>query len=142
MFLDCININYRNSIESSLSDIDIEVNTYLENMGYSMELKGTEFFREMIVSIVEKVLNFSEMNGEEMQQLLESIRMPYSQFYFDLSRNRHDIGITSYNEYIRKAISLNENETTGLRAYQIAQEILLNRGIETNIVPFVRKLEQ
>lgn len=140
MFLDCI--NYRNFKENLLSNIDIEVLDYLKSMGYSEEMKGTILFKEMIVSIIEKLLSFSSIDEYEMQELFESIQMPYSQFYFDLSRNRYDIGITTYNEYIKDAISLNEDEIPGLKAYQIALEILRNRGIEINIVPLVRKLEQ
>lgn len=129
-------------MENNLNEIDIEVLDYLKELGYSIDVIGIYYFKEMIVSIIEKISSFSSLEGEEMQNLLNSIKEPYSQFYFDLSRNRHDVGITTYNEYIRQALSFEENENTGLKAYQIALKIIQNRGIEINIVPFVRKLEQ
>ena len=142
MLLNCINVNYRNSKENTLNEVDMEAIDYLKKLGYSMEVIGVYYFKEMIVSIIDKILSFSSFEGEEMQKLFDSIDSPYSQFYFDLSRNKYDVGITTFNESIRQALSFEENENTGLKAYQIALQILQNRGVEINIVPFVRKLEQ
>lgn len=142
MLLDCINLKYRNSIENNLNELDIEVLTYLENMGYSMDIRGTLYFKDMIVSIIENILSFSSLYGKEMKELLENIRNPYSQFYLDLARNKNDLGINTFNQFIRQAIELNEEELTGLRAYQVALEILRNRGIDINIEPIIRKLDK
>ena len=142
MLLDCINLKYRNSIENNLNELDIEVLTYLENMGYSMDIRGTIYFKDMIVSIIENILSFSSLYGKEMKELLENIRNPYSQFYLDLARNKNDLGINTFNQFIRQAIELNEEELTGLRAYQVALEILRNRGIDINIEPIIRKLDK
>lgn len=142
MLLDCINLKYRNSLENNLNELDIEVLTYLENMGYSMDIKGTIYFKDMIVSIIENILSFSSLYGKEMKELLENIRNPYSQFYLDLARNKNDLGINTFNQFIRQAIELNEEELTGLRAYQVALEILRNRGIDINIEPIIRKLDK
>jgi len=142
MLLDCINLKYRNSLENNLNELDIEVLTYLENMGYSMDIRGTLYFKDMIVSIIENILSFSSLYGKEMKELLENIRNPYSQFYLDLARNKNDLGINTFNQFIRQAIELNEEELTGLRAYQVALEILRNRGIDINIEPIIRKLDK
>lgn len=107
-----------------------------------MDIKGTIYFKDMIVSIIENILSFSSLYGKEMKELLENIRNPYSQFYLDLARNKNDLGINTFNQFIRQAIELNEEELTGLRAYQVALEILRNRGIDINIEPIIRKLDK
>ena len=81
------------------------------------------------------------LTGEEMQALLVDINNPYSQFYLDVARNKHDLGINTFNQYIRQAININEEEITGLKAYQIALDILQNRGLDLEINNLVRKLE-
>lgn len=142
MLIDCINVKYRNSIENPLNEVENEVLDYLMAQGYSLEIIGAYYFKEMVVSIISKILNFSSLDGEEMNNLIDSINSPYSQFYFDLARNKHDIGITTYNQYIRQALSLKENENTGLKAYQLALEIISDRDKKNNMSPIVRKLEQ
>lgn len=141
MLLDCINLKYRNSLENNLNELDIEVLTYLENMGCSTDVRGTYYFKDMIISIIEKLLRFSSLSGEEIQELMIELNNPYSQFYLDLARNKHDLGINTFNQYIRQATSINDEEVTGLRAYQIAVDILQNRGIYIEPNAFTRKLE-
>ena len=142
MLLDCVNVKYRNSLENTLNELDIEVLTYLENSGYSMDLMGTYYFKDMVITIMEKIVSFSSLDGEEYNNLMNEINNPYSQFYLDLARNRYDLGINTFNEYIRKAINLDEKEITGLKAYQIALDILQNRELEVETKGFTRKLDK
>lgn len=140
MILECINNKYNNSRESNFNEIDNEVIKYLTTLGYSVDIIGVSYFKDMIISIIEKILSFNSV--EEIKSLFEEIENPYSQFYFDLARNKYDMGITTYNEYIRKSFSFQENENTGLKAYQFALKILQGKNIEINLIPFVRKLNK
>lgn len=146
--LDCVNAKYRNSInkqqeEDFLADGEtaVEVYHYLLSLGYCPKLKGIIFFKEMIVSIIYKILNMKSLDGEDMQELLAQINSPYSQFYLDLSRNRYDIGIKTYHEYLTTTLMLNENELAGPKAFDIAIKILQNKGLEINIRPMVLSLK-
>ena len=69
---------------------------------------------------------------------------PYSQFYLDIARYKYDLGINTFNEYIRQATGICEEEITGLRAHKIAVDILQNRGleIETETENLTRKLDK
>lgn len=146
--LDCVNAKYRNTInmpkeEDFLADGEtaVEVYHYLLSLGYCPKLKGIIFFKEMIVSIIYKITNMKSLDGEEMQELLAQINSPYSQFYLDLSRNRYDIGVKTYHEYLTTSLALNENELAGPKAFDIAVKILQNRGLEINIRPMVLSLK-
>lgn len=146
--LDCVNAKYRNTInmpkeEDFLADGEtaVEVYHYLLSLGYCPKLKGIIFFKEMIVSIIYKITNMKSLDGEEMQELLAQINSPYSQFYLDLSRNRYDIGVKTYHEYLTTSLALNENELAGPKAFDISVKILQNRGLEINIRPMVLSLK-
>lgn len=146
--LDCVNAKYRNTInmpqeEDFLAEGEtaVEVYHYLLSLGYCPKLKGIIFFKEMIVSIIYKITNMKSLDGEEMQELLAQINSPYSQFYLDLSRNRYDIGVKTYHEYLTTSLALNENELAGPKAFDIAVKILQNRGLEINIRPMVLSLK-
>ena len=139
MLLDCINFNYHNLKQQTLNELDFEILSYLENKGYSLEVRGIYLFKEMIMLIMENLLNSTD---EEKDILQENINNPYSQFYLDLARNKNDIGINTYNEYIRQAINLNKDEVTGLKAYQIALDILQNKGLYLEPEQLTRKLEK
>lgn len=146
--LDCVNAKYRNTInmpkeEDFLADGEtaVEVYHYLLSLGYCPKLKGIIFFKEMIVSIIYKITNMKSLDGEEMQELLAQINSPYSQFYLDLSRNRYDIGVKTYHEYLTTSLALNENELAGPKAFDIAVKILQNRGLEINFRQMVLSLK-
>ncbi len=146
--LDCVNAKYRNSInkqqeEDFLADGEtaVEVYHYLLSLGYCPKLKGIIFFKEMIVSIIYKILNMKSLDGEEMQELLAQMNSPYSQFYLDLSRNRYDIGVKTYHEYLTTTLMLNENELAGQKALSIAIKILKNRGLIINHEPLILSLK-
>lgn len=140
--INCVNVKYHNAMESLLSDVEIEVLDYLQAIGYSTELRGTYYFKDLIVSIIETILNISMLETKQMEELLENIKNPYSQFYLDLVRKKYDFGISSFNSFIRQDICLDEDEIIGLKAYEIAVKILQNRGTEINIIPLKLKLEK
>lgn len=146
--LDCINVKYRNALNEQKekdyleeSETAVEVYHYLLSLGYCPKLKGMIFFKEMIVSIIYKISNMESLDGEDMQDLLTQINSPYSQFYLDLSRNRYDIGVKTYHEYLSTNLALDENEIAGPKAFDIAIKILQNRGLEINIRPMVLSLK-
>ena len=145
--LDCVNAKYRNELIKTYNldspeetDLAIEVYDYLLRLGYCPKHKGVIFFNEMIVSIISQISAIQELQGEEMEKLLCQIYSPYSQFYLDLSRNKYDIGVTTYHEYIREALQLEETEMAGPKAFAIAVQLLRSKGLEINIEPLVLKL--
>lgn len=122
--------------------IKIKILSLLEAYGFPMDELGTYFYKDIILRCYE-VIN-SEQDKDYFNRcnmLLEDLKDPYSNFYFDIARNDNDIGTTTFHLYIEKAFNLintdtvnpnlpnniftQESETTnyGLQAYQLASFI-------------------
>lgn len=140
MFTDCINLKYQEEAKDTLLKkiISTEAANLLIEANYDFEIKGVSLFKELVEEIAYRIITDFDGGNE----LLESIQCPLSQFYMDLSRNRHDIGIKSYHQFIKLGMNFNEEDITGLKAYDFALIILQNRGMEINDQVLVRRKKQ
>ncbi len=104
---------YKRFKDGNLTDVDteqairIKVLSLLEAYGFPMDELGTYFYKDIIVKC------YNIINSEQDQDyfdrcgmLLEELKNPYSNFYFDLARNDNDIGTTTFHLYIEKAFNL------------------------------------
>lgn len=139
---------YKRFKDGKLTDVDekqairIKVLSLLETYGFPMDELGTYFYKDIIVKCYD-IINSEQDQGyfDRCGMLLEELKNPYSNFYFDLARNDNDIGTTTFHLYIEKAFNLvdesianpnlpnnifgkkAESINYGIQAYQLASFI-------------------
>lgn len=139
---------YKRFKDGKLTDVDekqairIKVLSLLETYGFPMDELGTYFYKDIIVKCYD-IINSEQDQGyfDRCGMLLEELKNPYSNFYFDLARNDNDIGTTTFHLYIEKAFNLvdesianpnlpnnifgkeTESINYGIQAYQLASFI-------------------
>lgn len=97
-----------NKLENITDDMKNEMETLslLEQLGYSVEIEGTHFYKDMILKIVEYLENIEQLVGfKKYHNLLDDIQNHYSSFYFDIARNELDIGIKTFHKILKYYIS-------------------------------------
>lgn len=89
-----------------LSDYDInkelegKILTLLRDLGYPTSTIGLYYYKDLIV----KACNL-KLNGISDERLYKLLEYPYSQFYFDIARNEHDIGIKNFNSIVYSCLN-------------------------------------
>lgn len=69
----------------------------LESLGYPMDEFGTYLYKDVIMSIRQKLGNIQTRSDiKDSKNILEEAKSPYSQLYFNLARNERDIGVKEY----------------------------------------------
>lgn len=83
----------------------MEILSNLEKLSFPMEEVGTYFFKDMIVKAM-RYLDGTDDFGNPISQseLLQELKSPFSQFYFDLARNELDIGLKTFHSHIEHAL--------------------------------------
>jgi len=102
-------LEYKKNKLESISDVkkkEMETLNLLEQLGYSIEIVGTYFYKDMILKIVEYLENIeTELGFKKHHKLLDEISEHYSNFYFDLARNELDVGIKTFHKVLKSNIS-------------------------------------
>lgn len=99
----------------------MEVLSILEKLNFPMNEIGTYFFKDMIVKAL-RYLDGSDDFGHYISQdtLLQELKSPYSQFYFDLARNEKDIGVKTFHACIEDSLeNINYNKADATLLYEI-----------------------
>lgn len=86
---------------------ELEILYILEQLGFPMNETGTYFYKNIIVEASKNLLE-SE-NKEDEQAVEQEMANPFSQFYFNLSRNDHDIGVKTFHSCVMSSF-LNRNK--------------------------------
>ncbi len=101
----------------------LEILHILEQLGFPMNETGTYFYKNIILEASKELLEAT--NKEAEQALEQEMDNSFSQFYFNLSRNDHDIGVKTFhscviasflnrnkkeeNTYLKHTIGLDDN---------------------------------
>ena len=99
----------------------MEILSVLERLNFPMDEIGTYFFKDMIVKAV-RYLDSRDDFGNYVSQdtLLQELKSPYSQFYFDLARNEKDIGVKTFHTCIENSLAnINYNKADTTLLYEI-----------------------
>jgi len=126
----CVSMNNENFFLTGLNDVDYEYNKYiqykneklnvidsylqvdfyvlsiLEKLGFPMKHKGTYFYKLVITSVIDYLVNLT--SGDETldySNLLEQLKNGFSPFYHEIARNELDMGLKSFHLVIADAIS-------------------------------------
>lgn len=132
---------------------EIDILRVLEELGYSPEETGTYFYKEVIVEAKEKLQEIH--TEEEYINLINEMGNNYSQFYFDIARNGHDIGLKtfhncinlSYQNRIQRPMNVNLAQKIGIENFNTdykSEAILIANYMlskeSTNVKPAVKKI--
>lgn len=84
---------------------DMEVLSFLERLGFSVEETGTILYKNMIIKAMHH-LNGTDDFGKNIsrEQLLQQMKNPFSQFYVDVARSDLDIGIKTFHANVQQSI--------------------------------------
>ena len=84
---------------------EMEILSILDRLSFPMDEVGTYFYKDVIA----KAKRY--LDGEDdfcrpisSDELLQELKSPYSQFYFDLARNDLDIGLKTFHSNIEHAL--------------------------------------
>ena len=101
---------YNRFKDGLLTDIDekqsikIKILSLLEAYGFPMDELGTYFYKDIIAKCYDVINSKQDENYfNRCGMLLEELKNPYSNFYFDLARNEHAMGTTTMNNRINSA---------------------------------------
>ena len=83
--------------------LGIRILEVLEKIGFPMEYLGTYLYKDIVRNIVKMLLQITKES--EVSDLNEQLNKPYSQFYFDISRNDRGMGLTTFHVFINDVIS-------------------------------------
>ena len=110
--------------------VQMEVLDVLEKLSFPMDKMGTYLYKDMIVKVM-RYLNGVDDLGHDIseQELLQELKSPFSQFYFDLARNEMDIGLKTFHSHIEHAL---ESVDYGNADTTLLQEIYSNFSEETD----------
>lgn len=133
---------YKTLQESDLHSIDefekieIETLSFLEKLGYPIDKKGTYFYKELIVKATRMLLE-----GHDKNLLLSLLEQPYSQFYFDVARNDHDLGIKSFIGIVEAVESSNKGNNYGDEELSLGKKIFLMASYMAESFDNTQKIE-
>lgn len=100
--------NYKlGSLEDNSKDKlqQMEVLSVLERLSFPMNEVGTYFFKDVIMKTIRYLDGTDDFgNSIDTSKLLEELKSPYSQFYFDIARNELDVGVKTFHSYIEHAL--------------------------------------
>ena len=83
----------------------MEVLSVLDGLSFPMNEVGTYFFKDVIIKTIRYLDGTDDFgNSIDRTQLLDELRSPFSQFYFDIARNELDIGVKTFHSYIEHAL--------------------------------------
>lgn len=85
----------------------LEILHLLEQLGFPMNETGTYFYKNIILEASKKLLEVTSKEDEEA--LEQEMSNSFSQFYFNLSRNDHDIGVKTFHSCVIASF-LNRNQ--------------------------------
>lgn len=100
--------NYKIGVSDDISEnrlVHMKVLQVLEQLGFPMDEAGTYFYKDIIVktmACLDGTDNFGKLITFE--ELLQNLKNPYSQFYFDLARNEMDLGLKTFHSHIEHAV--------------------------------------
>ncbi len=142
----------------------VKILSLLDNLGYPMDELGTYLYKELIENIIERIKNVNTFEEiKECREYLKDLRKEYSQTYHSIAREDLELGISSFHEYIREALSKVDyskadmnlikklysrsgyNLDYGEQAFLFASYILGKLEIEDNMsndIPNIRKLSK
>lgn len=108
----------------------MEILSVLDKLRFPMDEVGTYFYKDVIVK-AKRYLDGVDDFGNRISQgeLLQELRSPYSQFYFDLARNDMDIGLKTFHSNIEHAL---ESVDYGQADTTLLQEIYSNFSEEAD----------
>ena len=141
-------LEYKNGVKKDYSSDEISsllIIELLDKNGFSLDCLGTYLYKDVIKNVIECMKN----PGNNLEKLRMELSNPYSQFYFDISRNDRDMGVNTFHSYIEEAI-LNiqfENKTFNLLdimcrgqrmnygdlAYEIASYMLNSNYVNSDV---------
>ena len=109
--LESVKKEYTNYKAGNLDDFseerlyDMEVLSILEKLGFPMDKFGTYLYKNMILKVIHH-LGGTDSFGQQISrnELLCQLKSPFSQFYFDVSRNDLDMGIKTFHSYIENML--------------------------------------
>lgn len=96
-------IDYKTGVKTDYNSedmLDINILSLLEENGFLMNKLGTYLYKDVIRSII-KELGRENTSKEVLTNQLDN---PYSQFYFNISRNEKDMGLKTFHAYIQDSI--------------------------------------
>lgn len=96
-------IDYKTGVKTDYNSedmLDINILSLLEENGFLMNKLGTYLYKDVIRSII-KELGRENTSKEVLTNQLDN---PYSQFYFNISRNEKDMGLKTFHAYIQESI--------------------------------------
>ena len=83
----------------------MEVLSVLDGLSFPMNEVGTYFFKDVIIKTIRYLDGTDDFgNSIDRTQLLDELRSPFSQFYFDIARNELDVGVKTFHSYIEHAL--------------------------------------
>lgn len=108
----------------------MEVLAMLEKLSFPMDSMGTYLYKDMIVKVM-RYLDGQDDLGHALDEaeLLQELKNPYSQFYFDLARNEMDIGLKTFHSHIEYAL---ESVDYGNVDTTLLQDIYSNFSLEAD----------
>lgn len=96
-------IDYKTGVKTDFDNddmLDINILSLLEENGFLMNKLGTYLYKDVIKSVIKEL-----SKGNNSREVLENqLDNPYSQFYFNISRNEKDMGLKTFHAYIQEAI--------------------------------------
>ena len=84
---------------------EMEILSILDRLSFPMDEVGTYFYKDVIAK-AKRYLDGEDDFGRPISsdELLQELKSPYSQFYFDLARNDLDIGLKTFHSNIEHAL--------------------------------------
>lgn len=149
-------LKYKDEKISYCSD-DVELKfsilMLLEEMGFSINRLGTFFYKDVIFKLLKRI-NLLEEQGYNLiasqlkkdgvvddeivvEQVLEQIKLnlleelknPYSQFYFDIARNDNLVGTKTFHSYIQNSFDKLDVDKEG---YSLLETLANDNGRKLN----------
>lgn len=110
--------------------VQMEILAMLEKLSFPMDSLGTYLYKDVICKTMH-YLDGKDNWGRAINEaeLLQELKNPYSQFYFDLARNELDIGLKTFHshiEYTLESVDYGKVDTT------LLQEVYSNFSLETD----------
>ena len=119
--------NQQMSLESNLNLNDINLNNHILEclliLGYKEQDPGTYFIQEVIFNTVKS------LNILDKTDIYEQLQNAYSQFYFNIARNIHGIGVSTFHMVIKNAI---DNKKTTQTSEDLSYKIFSGSNDELN----------
>lgn len=98
------NQNIDEYIDSNNKELQITILMYLKKLGFNIKEEGTLLFMQTLSMLINEIREASKESPDALQNLYEQVEYPFSQFYFNIARNLHSMGVKSYHNLIRLSI--------------------------------------